>query len=85
MVKASAHKTFGLVLVVGALLAAAVIQTLGPGLAVTDRVSMTPQGPGAGGVLVERTSWYMLRILPVAAVAVTGLACLLLPKRVNPD
>ena len=85
MVKASGHKIFGLVLVAGALLAAAAIQALGPGLVVTDRVSMTPQGPGPGGVMVERTSWYLVRLLPVAGVAVAGLACLLRPKRVDRD
>lgn len=81
----TAKKILGVALVVGALIAVAAIQAFGPGLVVTDQVSMTAQGPGPGGVLVERTSWYLLRLLPVAGTAVAGLVCLLLPERVNAD
>jgi flagellar basal body-associated protein FliL len=80
--KNSKLKIVGIVLLVGAVVAAALIQMLGSGLVATEHVSQHVQtaDPRITVTATATTTYHLLRILPLLAVALFGAIFLLVSR-----
>ena len=76
-------KIVGIVLLVGALVAAAAIQAFGPGLVATEHLNQPAQtaDPNVSITITARTTYHLLLILPLVATVLVGVLLILVSRR----